>query len=702
VETRKDILWRIYLVYLLMSIFALLIVVRVVKIQFVQGKEWKEKAQKLTTTYFNIEASRGNVFSNDGSLLATSVPIYEIRMDVCAGPITNKLFAKNVDSLALCLSELFQDRSQKEYKRLLVRARKQKERYLFLQKGVSYSDVKTLRTFPLFRMGKYKGGLMCIQNNRREMPFRELAARTLGYQREGIKPVGIEGSFNNYLKGVSGKRLMQKISGNNWAPVHKEDDIEATDGSDIYTTIDVNIQDVAHHALLTQLRKQQADHGCAALMEVSTGEIRAIVNLKKIDSTNYAETYNYVIGESTDPGSTFKLVSLIAAMEDGYTNLEEMVDTEDGDVVFYDHHIRDSHEGGYGKITLQEVFEKSSNVGVAKVISKYYAKSPQKFIDRLYKMGLNNPLNLDITGEGLPYIKNTKDKTWSPVTLPVMSTGYESRMTPLQILTFYNAVANDGKMVKPIFVKEIRKRGELVKSFQTTVLNPSICSKETIRNAKKMLEGVVERGTATNLRSADYKIAAKTGTAQIYNKAYGYKYQGKVSYQASLVGYFPASNPKYTCIVVVNAPTQKVYYGNDVAGPVFREIADKVYATSTEIHKELQSDTSHTLKTPIAKAGNKTDLNLVAAKLKLGEKDKSGNTEWVTTSSDAKGIVLAARTTSKSGIPNVIGMGLKDAIYLLENAGVSVKISGKGTVTKQLPEAGTKVNKGTQVIIELS
>jgi cell division protein FtsI (penicillin-binding protein 3) len=677
-----------------MCVFAFFIVARIIKIQFVQGNEWKEKAQKLTTTYFNIEASRGNVFSN--------VPIYEVRMDVCAGPITSKLFNKNVDSLALCLANLFKDRSQKDYKRILVRARKQKERYLFLQKGVSYSDVKTLRTFPLFRMGKYKGGLMCIQNNRREMPFRELAARTLGYQREGIKPVGIEGSFNNYLKGVSGKRLMQKISGNNWAPVHKDDDIEATDGSDIYSTIDVNIQDVAHSALLAQLRKQQADHGCAALMEVSTGEIRAIVNLKRVDSVNYVESYNYVIGESTDPGSTFKLASLMAAMEDGYTDLDEMVDTEDGDVVFYDHHIRDSHEGGYGKITLQEVFEKSSNVGVAKVIFKYYQKNPQKFIDRLYKMGLNSPLNLDITGEGLPYIKDTKDKTWSPVTLPVMSTGYESRMTPLQMLTFYNAVANDGKMVKPIFVKEIRKRGALVKSFQTSVLNPSICSRETIRKAKKMLEGVVERGTATNLRTADYKIAAKTGTAQIYNKAYGYKYQGKVSYQASLVGYFPAANPKYTCIVVVNAPTQKVYYGNDVAGPVFREIADKVYATSTDIHKELQADTSATLKTPLAKATNKSDLEITTKKLGIKQKDNSGNAEWVASSSNTKGVILTRKEGTKTGIPNVLGMGLKDALYLLENSGASVRINGKGTVVKQVPQAGSKIAKGTSVYIELS
>ena len=687
--------------YLLVCVFALFIIGRIVQIQFVQGEMWKEKSQKLTTTYFNIEASRGNVFSSDESLLATSVPIYEIRMDVCAGPITSKIFNKNVDSLALCLSQLFQDKSQGEYLRLLKRARKQKERYLFLQKGISYSDVKTLRTFPLFRMGKYKGGLMCVQSNRRELPFRDLAARTLGYQREGIKPVGIEGSYNNYLKGVSGKRLMQKISGNNWAPVNKDNDIEATDGSDIYSTIDVNIQDVAHHALLTQLIKQQADHGCAALMEVETGEIRAIVNLKKIDSTHYAENYNYVIGESTEPGSTFKLASLMAVLEDGYADIDEMVDTEDGDVVFYDHHIRDSHEGGYGKLTLQQVFEKSSNVGVAKIIFKYYQKNPQKFIDRLYKMGLNTPLNLDITGEGAAYIKGTKDKTWSQVSLPVMSTGYESRMTPLQILTFYNAVANDGKMVKPLFVKEIRKRGQLVKAFQTTSLNPSICSKETIRKAKKMLEGVVERGTATNLKTADYKIAAKTGTAQIYNKNYGYKYQGNVSYQASLVGYFPAAHPKYTCIVVVNAPTQKVYYGNDVAGPVFREIADKVYATSTEIHKELEADTSNALKTPLVKASTRNDIQIVTKKLALKTK-ADVNSDWVFVASDNDGVVLSTKSIAKKSIPNVIGMGLKDAIYLLENSGASVRISGSGTVVKQVPEAGSKVVKGTQVTIELS
>jgi cell division protein FtsI (penicillin-binding protein 3) len=388
-------------------------------------------------------------------------------------------------------------------------------------------------------------------------------------------------------------------------------------------------------------------------------------------------------------------------MEDGYVDLDNMVDTEDGDVVFYDHHIRDSHEGG-GRFTIQQVFEKSSNVGVAKTIFKYYQKQPDKFIERLYKMGLNSPLNLQISGEGIPYIKNTKDKTWSRVTLPAMATGYESRLTPLNILTFYNAVANNGKMVKPMFVREIRRRGQLIKSFETTVINSSICSQETIKKAKKMLEGVVERGTATNLRTADYKIAAKTGTAQVFNKAYGYKSNGKVSYQASLAGYFPAANPKYSCIVVVNAPTKAVYYGNEVAGPVFREIADKVYASSTDIHKELDADTSGVLKVPLVKVSTKKDVVIAAQKLKLNTKDVSENADWVKTASESNGLTLAPKLNANNSIPSVIGMGMKDAIFLLENNGLSVKIIGSGTVVKQIPSAGEKIEKGKQVQIELS
>lgn len=698
-ELKDDIIWRVYLVYILMCLFGVIIIGKVVVLQFVEGEEWKKKAQTLTTAYRNIDAVRGNIFAADGSLLATSVPIYEIRMDVNADPITDKIFNKNVDSLAYHLSMLFKDKTPSEYVKQLKRARKKGERYHFIKNDVRYNELKHLRTFPLFRMGKYKGGLIYIQKNKREFPFRTLAARTLGYEREGIKPVGIEGAYNNYLKGTGGKRLMQKIAGNVWMPINNENEIDPTDGSDLITTIDVNIQDVAHDALLTQLTRHNADHGCLALMEVQTGEVKAIVNLTRKDSGLYSESYNYIIGESTEPGSTFKLASLMVAMEDGYADLNDTVDTEGGKKKYYDRVMNDSHEGGYGKITLQRSFELSSNVAVSKIITRYYSKDPQRFVDRLYKMNLNSPLGLDISGEGLPKIKTPKDKSWSGVTLPWMSIGYETRLTPLQILSFYNAVANDGKLVRPLFVKQIKKRGAVEKAFEPVVLNESICSKETIKQAKKMLEGVVEKGTAVNLKNANYKIAGKTGTAQIANDKYGYKSNAKVSYQASFVGYFPADNPKYSCIVVVNAPSNNVYYGNAVAGPIFKEVADKVYSTSINIHQQIISDTSNVLKIPFVKGGSKSEIETVADALAIPLKTK-GKGEYAKAYTSASRIELKEEKISRGVVPNVIGMSVKDALFILENEGLQVKVSGRGAVTRQFPAAGSKVNKGSAITIE--
>ncbi|MES2836424.1 MAG: penicillin-binding protein [Bacteroidota bacterium] len=674
------------------------------KIQVIEGDDWREKAKELTMAYKNIEAVRGNIFAEDGALLATSLPIYEIRMDLVTDPITDKVFNENVDSLALCLSNLFQDKSKQQYKAELKKGRQKKSRYHFIQRNVRYNELKELKTFPIFRLGKYKGGLIYIQKNKRELPFRNLAARTLGYDRESAKPVGIEGAYNSYLKGVSGKRLMQKIAGNVWMPVNDENEVEPDDGADVFTTIDVNIQDVAHTALLRQLQLHSADHGCVAVMEVATGEVKAIVNLSRVDSLNYIEKYNYVIGESTEPGSTFKLASLMAAMEDGYADLGDMVDTEDGTTKFYDYTMRDSHEGGFGRITLQESFEKSSNVAVSKIIQKHYQKNPQRFIDKLTQFGLATPLNLEIAGEGVPKIKNRKDKDWSGVTLPVMSIGYETRSTPMQMLTFYNTVANNGVMVKPMFVKELREKGKVVKSFSPTIVRQKICSQQTIDKAKKMLEGVVERGTATNLKNPNFKIAGKTGTAQIANGKYGYKYQQKVSYQASFCGYFPADNPKYTCIVVVNAPSNKVYYGNLVAGPIFKEIADKIYSSSLDIHKDLLAEKEEgQVFSPYCKSGKKSDFEIITQQLNLKNSGaKNEDIDWVSASTKENEIVFSNRKISENQVPNVAGMGIRDAVFLLENNGLVVKTNGRGIVSKQSIPAGTKIKKGTIILLELA
>ncbi|PCJ89033.1 MAG: cell division protein [Flavobacteriales bacterium] len=702
-DPKKDILWRIYLVYFIVCLFGIAILTKAVTIQFVEGDKWRSKAENLTTRYHNIEAARGNIYAADGSLLATSIPIYEVRMDLNTEAMTDALFNENVDSLAICLSAIFREKSPEKYKRELLKARKDGNRFHLIKRKVRFNQLKEMKNFPLFRLGRYKGGFIYLQQNKRQRPFRVLAARTIGYDRIGIQPVGLEGAYGRELKGVSGKRLMQKIAGGVWMPINDANEIDPKDGNDLYTAIDINIQDVAEYALLKQLQVHDAHHGCVVLMEVQTGEIKAIANLQKDEDGDYYEYYNYAVGESTEPGSTFKLASLMAAIEDGLVDLDDSVDTEDGTTQYYDEIMRDSHKGGFGKITVKRAFEVSSNVGISKIVWQSYSDNPQKFVDRLYKMNLNKPLGIEIAGEGKPYIKNAKDTLWSGITLPWMSIGYEVQLTPLQILTFYNAVANDGKMVKPKFVKEIRDKRNVIKKIDTEVIDDAICSEETISKAQKMLEGVVENGTAQNLKAASYKVAGKTGTAQIANANYGYKYDKKISYQASFVGYFPADNPKYSCIVVVNAPSKDVYYGNLVAGPIFKEVADKVYATSIEIHDELQPQQfASATAIPYSKNGYKRDLQKVLADLQMPLNDQSAESDWVVTITEADKVHIKPKKIYQNTIPNVAGMAVQDAVYLLENMGMQVKIRGKGTVKSQSVTAGSAVQKGQKIVLELS
>lgn len=700
-DLRKDILSRVYLVYAGVVLFALIILAQTIKLQVIEGDEWKAKEERLTRKLNEIDAVRGNIYAADGSLLATSIPKYEIRFDANTEALRDDFFNEKVDSLAHCLSQLFRDKTYQEYKAELVSARKNNKRYHLIRRNVKFTELKKVMEFPIFRKGKYKGGFIYVQQNKRVKPFELLAARTIGYERVGVKPVGLEGAYSKELSGVKGLRLEQKIAGGIWMPIDDSGQ-DPENGSDVYTTIDVNIQDVAENALLLQLQKHGADHGCVALMEVATGEIKAIANLKRNKNGKYYESYNYVVGESTEPGSTFKLASLMAAFEDGYFDLEDMVDTENGRTKFYDKVMKDSHEGGYGVISIKDAFTKSSNVAISKVINKAYKAKPQDFVDRLYGMGLDKKLGVEIAGEGSPYIKSIDDDSWSGITIPWMSIGYELRMTPLQILTFYNAVANDGKMVKPKFVKEIRKNGKLVRTIETEVINNSICSKKTIKMAQEMLLAVVEEGTAKNLKNPRYKIAGKTGTAQIANDKYGYKYESKVSHQASFVGYFPADNPKYTCIVVVNAPSAGVFYGNLVAGPIFKEVADKVYASSIEIHDEItQRESKAKSKIPYAKDGFYDDLSRVYAHFNIAMDAPESIAEWVRVSTGEKQVKIYNKKIAPIYVPNVVGMSIKDAIYILENGGMSVKFTGSGVVKNQSIEAGQKIIKGSKIELEL-
>jgi len=713
-KSKRDILIRVYLVYMLMCVFALCILYKICVIQFVEGETWRAQAEAFTTKVEDMEAVRGNIFDANGALLATSLPYYEIAVDINVPGITDKVFRENVDSLALGLSNLFQDKSERDYLKILKTARKNKDRYVILKRNVSYKDLQTLKTFPIFRKGK-RGGLVTLQTNRRERPFQMLAGRTIGMARPGIKPVGLEGAFDSLLMGVSGKRLMQKIAGGVWRPINDENEVEPKDGSDLYTTIDINLQDVATHALLKTLRKNQASHGCAILMEVKTGEIKAIANLTRgtKDSSSYSESFNYAIGYPTEPGSTFKLASMLAVIDDYNVSLDEKVDVGNGECTYYNKTVKDAHAPEAPILTVQRVFETSSNVGITKLITKYYSKNPQQFSDKLISFHLNEKLGLSIPGEGVPRIPQPRTKNWSGVTLPQLSYGYESLITPLQTLTLYNAVANDGKMVKPRFIKEIKRNGITVQRYETEVLIEQIAKKETIEKAKIMLEGVVESGSGKTLNITAFKVGGKTGTAQIAktgsNKGGGrtaYGEVGKRSYQASFVGYFPAENPLYTCIVVINSPSNGVYYGAAVAGPVFKEIAEKVYSSSLNCIIPINDKNNLITQVPELIMAQSDEIQQVAQAFSIPVKktDKGGFARR--DKSDSLSVRLAQvnlEAQLKKGImPNLSGLSAKDALFLLENNGVSVKIQGFGSVKKQSIEAGQRFIKGNSITLILS
>ena len=697
-STPKDILWRLRLLYVAICIFGLAILGKAFSIGVIDREFWLSKKDKATIKLQPIEAIRGNVYSTDGSFLATSIPIFDIRMDFRV-PYLKKIFTKEVDSLALCLSQLFPEKSKEQYKLELKREYRKKNGYYLLKKDIRFNDLKALKKFPILRKGRYKGGFVVEQKSRREMPFKQLASRTLGRYQVGIKPIGIEGAYNDYLAGVEGKRLMQQISGGVWKPVNDKFEVEPREGQDLVSTIDVRVQDVAQNALLQQLKTHNAKSGCVILMEVETGYIRAIANLGRTADSSYYENYNYAIGSSTEPGSTFKLASLMALFEDGLAKPSDIWDTHGGRVTFRTSVMIDSHEGGYGKISLHDAFVLSSNTAISQAVNRAYISNPQKFIDRIKKFHLHQPLGIELSGEGAPMIKEAKGSNWSGISLPWMSIGYESRITPLQLLTFYNAVANNGRMMKPQFVEEIRSHGQVVEHFSPIVIDSAICSPATIAKIKPMLEQVVERGTAKNLKNEHFKIGGKTGTAQIAQGAGGYKGSAK-SHQASFVGYFPADKPKYSCIVVITAPSNGVYYANLVAGPVFKEVADKVYAQSIEI-QDKNSMPTLAYDAPQVKNGKGSDFNNLFAK--MGVKTiRTEENEWVRTEVTGKSVKIDDIGNGASLVPNVTGMGLRDAVFLLENSGLRVKVLGKGTVRKQSLPAGARFIKNSQITLQLT
>ena len=700
---RDEIVWRTGIVYIAVVVVALAILVRILFIQTVQHGKWSAMAERYVYTTTEMPANRGDILAHDGRLLASSVPYYTIYMDTRSTGMSARTWSNGINGLSAGLAKYLGLRSAAGWKSVITEARKRGDRYFLIKRKVDYETLKKLRELPIFREGQYRGGLMAQPENRRILPNMELDARTIGYLNLGIEgtEVGLEGSFNKELGGKNGVVVRQRLTGGDWITINDASSVEPRNGNDIVTTIDIDLQDVATSALMSQLKKHNAHHGCAVVMEVETGDIRAIANLEQSDNGSYHETYNYAIGESTEPGSTFKLPVLMAALEDGVIDTGDIVDTGAGTVKYYNKVIRDTREEGYGKLTVKQVFEKSSNVGTAKVIWQHYKDSPKDFVNRLYAMKLNEKLDIQIKGEGTPLIRYPGDKLWSGLSLPMMSHGYEVQLTPLQILTFYNGVANDGKMMKPRFVTSVMRNGITVRRYETDVIINSMASRSTIRKAKKMMEGVVEHGTAVNLRNTNYKIAGKTGTAQIAKGTIGYRSGARISYQASFVGYFPAENPLYSCIVVVNAPSNGVYYGNIVAGSVFREISDKLYATN--FFRDFKTGNAISRKQAAPEAGNgyRSDINNVLRELDVKYRRTASN-DWVKTREYGDTVRLVGMDIKKGLVPDVRGMSLRDALYLLENSGYKVKYSGRGKVLRQSPEHGARYFEGQIVSLEMN
>ncbi len=702
-EIKKDILVRVYLVYLGVLLFGIFVIARVVMIQQFEKEQFLEMARRQEIRMFETVAIRGNILADDGSLLAVSIPIFEVRMDVMTDSITEEVFRNGVDSLAICLAGLFKDRPASSYKDMLWDARRDSSRYLLIHRDVTYPDLDRLRHFPIFRRGQFKGGLIVLAQYDRELPYKSLARRIIGYESgEGDKKVyvGLEGSFTKNLQGINGQRLMRRISGMAWVPVDPEGEIEPQNGNDVYTTLDVNLQDLAETALRKELIADSADHGCVILMEVKTGYIRAIANLGLTKRGTYEEIFNYAIGESQETGSTFKLASFLVALDDRKIDLNTPINCSGGITYYSGRKMEDSHHG-LGVITAKQVFEKSSNVGTSKMIYSAYSDSAQRYIDGLYRIGINRPLGLQIAGEGRPYIKTTRSRYWSALSLPWMSIGYEISLAPIHLLTLYNAVANNGAMVKPLFVKEIRKNGQVIQRFNPVVLNPQIVSPWAVQQARLLLEGVVEEGTGASIKSPHYRIAGKTGTCQIAAGNRGYRQGTKqVQYKGSFVGYFPADDPKYSLIVVIVNPRRGKYYGGAVAAPVFRELSDKLYAIRPDILIPLPVDSTSS-PWPVTQSGQAKDLAEALTRLNMKTQQPNTHTTWAAASPSAGGMILSPEAVVKGIMPDVCDMGLKDALYLLEQQGLNVLVNGKGTVTKQSIVSGTHVYKGMPVVIEL-
>ncbi|MDE3235723.1 MAG: transpeptidase family protein [Bacteroidota bacterium] len=702
-DVKRDILWRVYLSYIVVAIVGLVIFGKAVYIQQVQGKHWRSLSDSLHQKIVEVDAERGTIYSEDGQMLSTSIPQFDVYIDFAADGLrekNGKRFKENIDSLSYCLAGLFKDQSALAYKRVLQQGYVDKDRYFLLKRNISYRDYQQLKSFPLVRLGKNKSGFIAEDKSIRLNPYKNLAFRTIGLARDSFK-VGLEMTYDSVLKGKSGNRLVRYIAGGVSVPVEGGYESEAEDGKDIVTTLDVFIQEVAEEALMKEMIKNEAEHGCALVMETKTGKIKAIANLGRRSDGNYYEDFNYAISP-TEPGSTFKLATMIALLEDKKVSLNSTVNLEGGTWKVADRTVFDSEKHGRYEVTVKQAFELSSNVGMAKLALFNYGSAPSQFIRHLHQLRMDTLTGIDLTGERSPVIFKPGSRFWSATTLPWMAFGYNILVSPLQTLTLYNAVANNGVMMRPYLVSTIKDQGVALREIEPRVVDEKICSEATLKQLKECLEGVCTEGTAKELfKGSSYKVAGKTGTALVANGSRGYEDH---IYQSSFAGYFPADNPQYTCVVVIkNKPFAQVFYGASVAGPVFKEIADRLYTTFVKqsnyaSQKNIRKDSS-----VFSYAGYGTDVKDVMKSLSWNFKDSSGiDMDWVNVSARNGSVVVANRKTDVNKMPLLKGLGLKDAVYVCEEMGLKVDVKGRGRVVEQSVLAGQSIAKGQMIKIILN
>lgn len=693
-DVKKDIRFRVYVSFTGIVILAVAIIAKALAIQLGEGEALRAKADRAHTRKETLYPERGNIYSEDGTLLSSTIPQFDLRIDF--GAMNKDTFHAYLDTLSECMAVLFKDASKDDYKRQLRSAFNSKDRYWLIRKNVPYYQYQEVRTFPILNKGKNRGGFIVEPHSKRVNPYGMLAYRTIGLWRENAANVGLEHKYDSILSGKAGTRIIRKTTGATWMPIEGSE-VDPVNGQDIVTTIDINIQDVAEHALKDVLEKYNCQYGTAIVMEVHTGKIRAMANLGRQADGSYWEDFNYAL-IPTEPGSTFKLMSLYSLLEDGYIDINSTVDAQGGVAVFGNQRVVDDHHG-LGRITVEKAFALSSNVAFAKLVNQYYHDDPMKYINHLQKLGLNKKTGIDLTGEQRPMIKTTSSKSWNKVTsLPWIGYGYESRITPMHTLMVYNAVANGGKMMKPYLVSSIQEYGLPVKTFEPTVLVDQIGKPGTIKQMQQAMHAVVLEGTAKAIQSPYYDAAGKTGTAQVADK--GIKYSDGVR-QGSFVGYFPFDKPRYTIAVVVRSTPHGIYYGAVVGAPVFKAIADKLYATHIG-GWNTPADSLLKEKSIIAKNATGASLNETMRVLGLSG---TTNIDPVAISGYTKDstqkYAVRKQNVIRNTVPDVSGMGLRDALLVLEAAGLKVTVTGMGKVLAQSVPAGHRIIKGQNIHLQL-